>query len=82
MADRDRTVAVVIQKVNTVGYIVGNIHMIKNPIPARLVGPQSITVSALILAITMMRGQPRISFPAAGVFDGGILKSDRAAVGR
>lgn len=80
MTDRDRTVSIVIQKIDPVRYIVRNVHVIENPVPARLVGPQSVTVTALVLAVTMMRDKPRISFSTAAISDAGILKGDGAVV--
>lgn len=81
MTDRDRTVPVVIQKIDPVGNIVGYVHMIKDPVAAGLIGADGVAVTALILTVTMMRGKSRIGLSAAAPFDLCILECHCAAVG-
>ncbi len=82
MADGDRSVAVMIKKVDPVGNIIRNVDVVEDPVSARLVGPESITVTSLVLAVAVMRHQPRISLAASAPHDAGILEPYRAAVGR
>jgi hypothetical protein len=71
-----------IEKVKPVGNIIAEIYVIEDPVPAGLVGSQSVAVSALVLAVAMMRDQTGIGFAAAGPHDARILENDVPGVRR
>jgi hypothetical protein len=80
--NRDRTVAIVIKQVQPVGNVIAHVHVIKDPVTAAFVGAQAVAVTALVLAVTMMRQQSGISFPAAAPHNARILKDHVPAIRR